>query len=25
VIPKSLSIAPSGSNQFWAKAKDLGL
>ncbi|HVU03896.1 MAG TPA: hypothetical protein VHE30_19190 [Polyangiaceae bacterium] len=25
VVPKTLSIAPAGEKQFWAKAKDLGL
>lgn len=25
VVPKALSVAPSGSNQFWVRSKDLGL
>lgn len=25
VVPKTLSLAPSGSNQFWVRGKDLGL
>jgi hypothetical protein len=25
VLPKALSVAPSGSNQFWVRGKDLGM
>lgn len=25
VLPKSLSVAPEGDNQFWVRASDVGL